>query len=165
MLTGESLPRAKAPGDKVYAATVNGDGLLRCRATGVGSHTLLAGIIRMVEQAQGSKAPVQRLADRLSAVFVPAVTLVALATFALWWALGGQVTPALVNAVAVLVIACPCALGLATPTAIMVGTGRGAAAGILVKNAEALELAQKVRVLAVDKTGTLTLGRPVVTDV
>ena len=165
MLTGESLPVAKQPGDKVFAATVNGEGLMRCRATGVGSHTLLAGIIRMVEQAQGSKAPVQRLADRISAIFVPVVTAIALAAFAGWWAFTGDFTNALVNAVAVLVIACPCALGLATPTAIMVGTGRGAAAGILVKNAQALELAKNVEVLAVDKTGTLTLGQPAVTDV
>ena len=165
MLTGESLPVAKDVGGKVYAATVNGEGLLNCRATGVGSHTLLAGIIRMVEQAQGSKAPVQRLADRISAIFVPVVTAIALLAFAGWWIFAGDFTNALVNAVAVLVIACPCALGLATPTAIMVGTGRGAAAGILVKNAEALELAQKVEVLAVDKTGTLTRGKPVVTDV
>ncbi|MDT3734926.1 MAG: heavy metal translocating P-type ATPase [Denitratisoma sp.] len=165
MLTGESLPVAKNPGDKVFAATVNGEGLIRCRATGVGSHTLLAGIIRMVEQAQGSKAPVQRLADRISAVFVPVVTAIALVAFAGWWLFTGDFTHALVNAVAVLVIACPCALGLATPTAIMVGTGRGAAAGILVKNAEALELAKNVEVLAVDKTGTLTEGKPEVTDV
>ncbi len=164
MLTGESLPVAKAVDGKVYAATVNGEGLLTCRATGVGSHTLLAGIIRMVEQAQGSKAPVQRLADRISAIFVPVVTAIALVAFAGWWIFAGDFTNALVNAVAVLVIACPCALGLATPTAIMVGTGRGAAAGILVKNAEALELAQKVGVLAVDKTGTLTQGKPAVTD-
>ncbi len=165
MLTGESLPVAKNAGDKVFAATVNGEGLITCRATGVGSHTLLAGIIRMVEQAQGSKAPVQRLADRISAVFVPVVTAIALAAFAGWWLIAGDFTNALVNAVAVLVIACPCALGLATPTAIMVGTGRGAAAGILVKNAEALELAKNVEVLVVDKTGTLTLGKPEVTDV
>jgi len=165
MLTGESLPVAKQPGDKVFAATVNGEGLIRCRATGVGSHTLLAGIIRMVEQAQGSKAPVQRLADRISAIFVPVVTAIALVAFAGWWIFAGDFTQALVNAVAVLVIACPCALGLATPTAIMVGTGRGAAAGILVKNAEALELAKNVEVLAVDKTGTLTQGKPEVTDV
>jgi len=164
MLTGESMPGAKAVGDKVFAATVNGEGLLHCRATGVGSHTLLAGIIRMVEQAQGSKAPVQRLVDRISAIFVPVVTLIAVLTFLGWWLIAGDFTMAMVNAVAVLVIACPCALGLATPTAIMVGTGRGASAGILVKNAEALELAQQVRVLAVDKTGTLTLGQPVVTD-
>ncbi|MBZ0134229.1 MAG: copper-translocating P-type ATPase, partial [Rhodocyclaceae bacterium] len=165
MLTGESLPVAKNPGDKVFAATVNGEGLVHCRATGVGSHTLLAGIIRMVEQAQGSKAPVQRLADRISAIFVPVVTAIALVAFAGWWLFTGDFTNALVNAVAVLVIACPCALGLATPTAIMVGTGRGAAAGILVKNAEALELAKNVEVLAVDKTGTLTQGKPEVTDV
>ena len=125
MLTGESLPVAKQPGDPVFAATVNGEGLMRCRATGVGSHTLLAGIIRMVEQAQGSKAPVQRLADRISAIFVPVVTAIALLAFLAWWLVAGDFTNALVNAVAVLVIACPCALGLATPTAIMVGTGRG----------------------------------------
>jgi Cu+-exporting ATPase len=164
MLTGESLPAAKGLGDKVYAATVNGEGLIQCRATGVGSHTLLAGIIRMVEQAQGSKAPVQRLADRISAIFVPVVTAIALLALAGWWIFTGDFTNALVNAVAVLVIACPCALGLATPTAIMVGTGRGASAGILVKNAEALELAKNVEVIVVDKTGTLTLGKPEVTD-
>ena len=165
MLTGESLPVAKAAGDKVFAATVNGDGLLRCRATGVGANTLLAGIIRMVEEAQGSKAPVQRLVDRVAAIFVPVVAAVALATFVGWWWLGGDFTAALVNAVAVLVIACPCALGLATPTAIMVGTGQGARAGILIRNAQALELAEKIDVLAVDKTGTLTQGKPEVTDV
>jgi Cu+-exporting ATPase len=165
MLTGESMPRAKQAGDKVYAATTNGSGLLRCRATGVGSHTLLAGIIRMVEQAQGSKAPVQRLADRIAAIFVPVVVSIAAVTFAGWWWWSGEFAAALVNAVSVLVIACPCALGLATPTAIMVGTGRGAAAGILVRNAEALELAERIGVLAVDKTGTLTEGRPEVTDI
>lgn len=164
MLTGESLPVGKQGGDAVFAATSNGQGMLRCRATGVGEHTLLAGIIRLVAEAQGSKAPVQRLADQISAVFVPVVCAIALVTFGLWWWLGGDFTPALVNAVAVLVIACPCALGLATPTAIMVGTGRGAAAGILVKNAEALERAEKIKVLAVDKTGTLTRGEPAVTD-
>ncbi len=165
MLTGESLPVAKAAGDKVFAATVNGEGLLRCRATGVGSHTLLAGIIRMVEEAQGSKAPVQRLVDRVSAIFVPVVTAIALVAFVAWWWLGGDFSAALVNAVAVLVIACPCALGLATPTAIMVGTGQGARAGILIRNAQALELAERIDVLAVDKTGTLTEGKPEVTDV
>ena len=164
MLTGESMPVDKGPGERVFAATVNGAGLLRCRATGVGSATLLAGIIRMVEQAQGSKAPVQRLADRIAGIFVPVVSLIALLTFVAWWGLSGDFTRALVNAVAVLVIACPCALGLATPTAIMVATGRAASAGILVKNAAALELAEKIDVLAVDKTGTLTEGRPVVTD-
>ncbi|MDP2808871.1 MAG: heavy metal translocating P-type ATPase [Rhodocyclaceae bacterium] len=165
MLTGESLPVGKSTGDRIFAATVNGVALLKCRATGVGSRTLLAGIIRLVEQAQGSKAPVQRLADRISAIFVPVVTAIALATFVAWWWLGGEFTPAMVNAVAVLVIACPCALGLATPTAIMVGTGLGAKAGVLIRNAQALELAEKIEVLAVDKTGTLTQGKPTVTSV
>ncbi|NTV11784.1 MAG: heavy metal translocating P-type ATPase, partial [Zoogloea sp.] len=165
MLTGESLPVDKHVGDKVYAATVNGQGLLRCRATGVGADTLLAGIVRMVEEAQAGKPAVQRVADRISAIFVPVVVVLAALTFIGGWWLGGDFSAALVNAVAVLVIACPCALGLATPTAIMVGTGQGARAGILVKNAQALELAEKVRVLAVDKTGTLTEGRPAVTDV
>jgi Cu+-exporting ATPase len=164
MLTGESLPVAKMTGDRLYAATVNGAALLRARARGVGSQTVLAGIIRMVETAQGSKAPVQRLADRVSAVFVPVVCVIALLTFVGWWGLAGDFSQAMINAVAVLVIACPCALGLATPTAIMVGTGQGARAGILVRDAEALELAEKISVLAVDKTGTLTEGRPVVTD-
>jgi Cu+-exporting ATPase len=165
MLTGESMPAGKTPGNKVYAATQNQEGMLRCRATGVGSHTLLAGIIHMVEQAQGSKAPIQRLADTLSGIFVPAVVTVSLVTFALWLWLGGSFTIALVNAVAVLVIACPCALGLATPTAIMVGTGIGARIGILVKNAAALERAEKIRTLVVDKTGTLTEGKPTLSDI
>jgi P-type Cu+ transporter len=165
MLTGESMPVGKGPGDRVFAATVNAQGALRCRATGVGEQTLLAGIIRLVGEAQGSKAPVQRLADRISGIFVPVVCAIALATFLGWWWLAGDFAEALVNAVAVLVIACPCALGLATPTAIMVGTGQGAGAGILVRNAEALERAEKISVLALDKTGTLTLGAPVVTDV
>ncbi len=165
MLTGESLPVAKVPGNKVFAATVNGDGLLRCKATGVGSHTLLAGIIRLVEQAQGSKAPVQRLADKVAAIFVPVVTVIALVTFVAWWMIANDFTLALVNAVAVLVIACPCALGLATPTAIMVGTGLGAKAGILIRNAQALELAEKINVLVVDKTGTLTQGKPKVVEI
>ena len=165
MLTGESLPVTKAIGDRVFAATINGDGLLRCRATGVGSHTLLAGIIRMVEEAQGSKAPVQRLADKVAAIFVPVVVSIAVLTFVGGWWWVGDFSVALVNAVAVLVIACPCALGLATPTAIMVGSGQGAKAGVLIRNAPALEMAQKLQVLAVDKTGTLTEGRPVVTDV
>ena len=165
MLTGESMPVGKAAGDKVFAATANGQGALRCRATGVGEQTLLAGIIRLVGEAQGSKAPVQRLADQISAVFVPVVCVIALATFAGWWLYAGDFAEALVNAVAVLVIACPCALGLATPTAIMVGTGQGARAGILVKNVEALERAEKIAVLALDKTGTLTRGEPQVTDI
>ncbi|MCK6405116.1 MAG: heavy metal translocating P-type ATPase [Rhodocyclaceae bacterium] len=165
MLTGESMPVAKAAGDAVFAATHNELGQLRCRATGVGEHTLLAGIIRLVAEAQGSKAPVQRLADRISAIFVPAVCAIALLAFAGWLAAGADASEALINAVAVLVIACPCALGLATPTAIMVGTGQGAGAGILVKNAEALERAEKIGVIAVDKTGTLTEGAPAVTDI
>lgn len=160
MLTGESLPVSKRPGDAVYAGTINGEGLLRVRATGVGSHTLLSSIIRLVEQAQGSKAPVQRLADRVAAIFVPVVVVIAVFTFFAWWLGAGDFTTALVNAVAVLVIACPCALGLATPTAIMVGTGQGARAGILIRNAEALERMEKLDVLAVDKTGTLTEGKP-----
>ena len=165
MLTGESLPVGKLAGDKVFAGTINQQGLLRCAAEGVGAATMLAGIIRLVRQAQGSKAPIQRLADQVAGVFVPIVVAISALTFVLWWALGGELAPALVNAVAVLVIACPCALGLATPTAIMVGTGRGAQVGVLVKNAVALERAEKISTLLVDKTGTLTEGRPVVTDV
>ncbi len=165
MLTGESLPVPKAAGDRVFAATVNNEGLLRVKASGVGAHTLLAGIIRLVEEAQGSKAPVQRLADRISAIFVPVVVAIALVTFLAWWLIDGDFTQALINAVAVLVIACPCALGLATPTAIMVGTGLGAKVGILIRNAEALERAEKMSVLAVDKTGTLTEGKPAVTEI
>ena len=165
MLTGESMPVGKAAGDKVFAATANGRGVLYCRATGVGEHTLLAGIIRMVGEAQGSKAPVQRLADRISAIFVPVVTAIALLAFAGWWLFAGDFTNALVNAVAVLVIACPCALGLATPTAIMVGTGLGAKRGVLFKNATALETSAKVNTVVMDKTGTLTRGEPEVTQV
>ena len=164
MLTGESLPREKHPGDKVYAATLNQRGLLRCRALAVGSHTQLAAIIRLVEQAQGSKAAIQKLADRISAVFVPVVVVIALLTFFTWWLMGGGFTTALINAVAVLVISCPCALGLATPTALVVSTGRAAQSGILVKDAAALERAHKLSVLVVDKTGTLTEGKPGVTD-
>ncbi|MEO8508102.1 MAG: heavy metal translocating P-type ATPase [Betaproteobacteria bacterium] len=165
MLTGESLPVAKGHGAPVYAGTLNQDGLLTCDATGVGSGTLLAGIVRLVAEAQGSKAPIQRLADRVSGIFVPIVVVVAIGTFALTWWLAGDATQALVHAVAVLVIACPCALGLATPTAIMVGTGRGAQMGILIRNATALEQAGRLETLIVDKTGTLTEGRPAVTDV
>ena len=164
MLTGESLAVHKRAGDQVYAGTLNQQGLLRCRAEGVGAATMLAGIIRLVREAQGTKAPIQRLADRVAGVFVPVVVAISALTFALWWGIGGELAPALVNAVAVLVIACPCALGLATPTAIMVGTGRGAQVGVLVKNAVALEQAEKIRTLIVDKTGTLTEGKPVVTE-
>lgn len=160
MLTGESLPVLKDEGTDVFAGSVNSAGALRVRATGVGAQTALAGIVRMVAQAQGSKASVQRLADRVAAVFVPTVTGIAAATFLISSLIGSGWPAALVAAVSVLVIACPCALGLATPTAIMVGTGRGAAAGILFRNADALEQAQKLSVMVMDKTGTLTLGRP-----
>ncbi len=165
MLTGESLPVAKQPGEKVFAATMNQQGMLKCRATSVGSHTQLAAIVRLVEEAQGSKAPIQRLADTISGIFVPVVVALSATTLFFTWWLAGDFVPALINGVAVLVIACPCALGLATPTAIMVGTGRGAQAGVLVKNAAALEQAEKIQVLIVDKTGTLTEGRPAITDI
>jgi Cu+-exporting ATPase len=164
MLTGESMPQGKHPDDKVYAATINRHGLLKCSALAVGSHTQLAAIIRLVEQAQGSKAAIQRLADQISAVFVPVVLVIALLTFSGWWLAGSGFTAALINAVAVLVIACPCALGLATPTALVVSTGRAAQVGILAKDAAALERAHKLSVLVVDKTGTLTEGKPGVTD-
>ena len=149
----------------MFAGTLNLDGLLTCDATGVGSSTLLAGIVRLVAEAQGSKAPIQRLADKISGVFVPVVVVIASLTFVLTWWIIGDATRALIHAVAVLVIACPCALGLATPTAIMVGTGRGAQSGILIRNASALEQAGKLQTLIVDKTGTLTEGRPAVTDI
>jgi Cu+-exporting ATPase len=159
MLTGESMPRSRGPGDRVFAGTQNLEGTLGVRATGTGARTQLAEIVRLTERAQGSKAPIQRLADRVSAVFVPIVVSIALVTFVAW-ALAGDPVQALVRAIAVLVIACPCALGLATPTAIMVGTGRGAQSGVLVRDAAALERAEKVKTLVVDKTGTLTEGRP-----
>ncbi|MBE2270180.1 MAG: copper-translocating P-type ATPase [Anaerolinea sp.] len=166
MLTGESLPVNKDAGSEVIGATVNKQGRLIVEAQKVGAQTALAQIIHLVEQAQGSKAPIQRIADRVSSVFVPIVIVLAALTF-LGWLLAGQVgfTAAMVNAVAVLVIACPCALGLATPTAIMVGTGRGAEMGVLFKNSEALEHAKRVQVVALDKTGTITRGEPSVTDV
>jgi len=161
MITGESFPVAKKPGDKLIGATVNGLGSLVIRAERVGSQTLLAQIVRLVSQAQRSRAPIQRLADRVSAYFVPAVIAVAVITFIAWMLIGPEprLAHALVNSVAVLIIACPCALGLATPVAIMVGTGRGANAGVLIRNAEALELLEKVDTLVVDKTGTLTEGK------
>ncbi|WP_369977036.1 heavy metal translocating P-type ATPase [Xanthomonas bundabergensis] len=165
MLSGEAMPVAKEPGSRLFAATVNQFGMLRARATGVGADTLLAQIIRMVDAAQGSKAPIQHLVDRIAAVFVPAVIAIAALTLAATWWLSGSFATALVHAVAVLVIACPCALGLATPTAIMVGTGVGARAGILIRNAEVLERARTLTTLVVDKTGTLTEGRPQVTAV
>lgn len=165
MLTGESLPVSKQTGAKVFAATLNQQGLLKCRATSVGAHTQLAAIIHLVEEAQGSKAPIQRMADTISGIFVPVVVIISILTLGITWWLTHEFVAALINAVAVLVIACPCALGLATPTAIMVGTGRGAQSGVLVKNAAALEHAEKIQTLIVDKTGTLTEGQPEVTDI
>jgi Cu+-exporting ATPase len=166
MLTGESLPVDKKPGDEAIGATINKQGLLKIEATKVGAQTALAQIIRLVQEAQGSKAPIQRLADRAASVFVPAVISIAFLTFLAWWfAAGVGFTPAMIRMVAVLVIACPCALGLATPTAIMVGTGKGAENGILFKNSEALERAHALKVVVLDKTGTLTVGEPAVTDV
>ena len=167
MLTGESLPVEKTPESSVFGGTVNRAGSIVFRATRVGAHTTLARIIRLVEEAQGSRAPIQRLADRVAAVFVPVILGVAALTFLGWWWLGPEpaLLFALTNTVAVLVIACPCAMGLATPTAIMVGTGRGAEHGVLIRSAEALEVLHRVEVMILDKTGTLTVGRPVVTDV
>jgi len=165
MLTGEPIPVDKSPGDEIIGATINKQGLLRFEATRVGAETALAQIIRLVQEAQGSKAPIQRLADRVAGVFVPAVIIIALVTFAVWWTVGGDFTAAIIRLVAVLVISCPCALGLATPTSIMVGTGKGAELGILFKNSEALETAHRLQVIVLDKTGTLTIGRPTVTDI
>jgi len=167
MVTGESIPVAKEPGDTVIGATVNQTGAFRFRATRVGKDTMLAQIIRLVEQAQGSKAPIQRLADRVSSYFVPAVIFIAIATFVVWFDFGEEpaLTFALVSAVSVLIIACPCALGLATPLSIMVGTGKGAENGVLIKSAEALETAHKLQTIVLDKTGTVTRGQPALTDV
>ena len=165
MLTGESVPVEKEPGDEVIGATVNAAGSFRFRATKVGEDTALAQIVRLVEEAQGSKAPIQRLADRVSAHFVPVVIAIAVLSLALWLLTGSSFASAVLAFVAVLIIACPCALGLATPTAIMVGTGRGAEMGVLVRSGEALEIAHKLDTVVVDKTGTLTRGEPEVTDV
>ena len=164
MLTGESIPVDKADGNKVFGATTNQQGLLRVRATGIGSQSALSQIIRLVRQAQGSKAPIQRLADRVAAVFVPAIILIAAVTMGIWWVAEGEFVPAMIRMVAVLVIACPCALGLATPTAIMVGTGKGANMGILFKNSEALETAHRLKTVMFDKTGTITRGKPTLSD-
>ena len=164
MLTGESMPVDKQVGDNVTGGAINAHGLLIARTTAIGSETTLARIIRLVENAQAAKAPIQRLVDKVSAVFVPVVMAIALLTFIGWWAASGNAEQAILNAVAVLVIACPCALGLATPTAIMAGTGVAARHGILIKDAEALELAHKVSTVVFDKTGTLTDGTPHVTD-
>jgi Cu+-exporting ATPase len=160
LLTGESMPVEKQPGDRVTGGSINGAGLLRVTVTAVGAESMLAKIIDLVQSAQASKPPVQRLVDRISAIFVPVVVAVALITFVSWLALGAELSTALLNAVAVLVIACPCALGLATPTALMTGTGMAAQRGILIKDAEALERARDLTTVVLDKTGTLTRGRP-----
>ena len=167
MITGEPLPVEKTVGGKVTAGTVNGPGSFVMRAERVGSDTLLGQIVNMVAEAQRSRAPIQGLADRVAGIFVPVVLAVSLLTFILWMWLGPEprLAYAMVNAVAVLIIACPCALGLATPMSIMVGVGRGAQEGVLVKSAEALERLEKVNTLVVDKTGTLTEGKPKLVDV
>ena len=167
MVTGESIPTDKTKGDTVVGATINKTGSFTFKATKVGQETMLAQIIKLVQEAQGSKAPIQRLADLVSSYFVPAVLMLAIATFIVWYDFGPApaLTFALLNTVAVLIIACPCAMGLATPTAIMVGTGKGAEHGILIKDAESLETAHKINIIIFDKTGTLTKGKPTVTDI
>ena len=165
LITGESIPVDKTPGDRVTGGSVNGTGMLQVEATAVGADSTLSKIIRLVENAQAGKAPIQRLVDRISAIFVPAVVMIASLTFGGWYFMGGELEPALIAAVSVLVIACPCALGLATPTAIMTGTGAAARAGILIKDVEALEQAHAINTVIFDKTGTLTEGHPAVTDV
>ncbi len=164
MLTGEPIPVDKEKDDMVTGGTVNGEGLLKFKATRVGKDTALSQIIRLVQEAQGSKAPIQALADRVAAVFVPAVIIIALITFGIWWGITGELVQSMIRMVAVLVIACPCALGLATPTAIMAGTGKGAENGILFKRSEALENAAKLEIIVLDKTGTITMGKPTVVD-
>ncbi|MBI4328640.1 MAG: copper-translocating P-type ATPase [Chloroflexi bacterium] len=167
MVTGESIPVARGPGDEVIGATLNGTGSFQFRATRVGKDTVLSQIVRLVEEAQGSKAPIQRLADQVTSYFVPAVMFIAIGAFATWYWLGPEPSflYALISAIAVLIIACPCALGLATPTSIMVGTGKGAENGVLIKSAEALETAHRSRTVILDKTGTITKGQPALTDV
>ncbi len=164
MLTGESMPQVKQADDKVYTATLNHQGMIKCRATAVGSHTQLAAVVHMVEQAQGSKAPIQRLADKISGIFVPIVLVIAVIVFLVWFMVEGNFAYAIITAVSVLVIACPCALGLATPITVVVASGLAAREGILVKDAAALERAHNLAVLVLDKTGTLTEGKPTVTD-
>ncbi len=159
-ITGESMPVEKAPGDKLVSGTINSYGSVKFCAEHVGSDSVLSRIIKVVEEAQGSKAPIQKLADRVAAIFVPVVLGIALLTFCLWWLVAGSFSAAIIAAVAVLVIACPCSLGLATPTAIMVGTGIGAERGILIKNGEVLQQAGKITAVVLDKTGTITMGRP-----
>ncbi|BAY35472.1 cation-transporting ATPase (plasmid) [Nostoc carneum NIES-2107] len=164
MVTGESVPTKKQPGDEVIGATINKTGSFKFRATRVGKDTVLAQIVQLVQQAQGSKAPIQRLADQVTGWFVPAVIAIAILTFIIWYNIMGNVTLALITTVGVLIIACPCALGLATPTSVMVGTGKGAENGILIKGAESLELAHQIQTIVLDKTGTITQGKPTVTD-
>jgi Cu+-exporting ATPase len=164
MVTGESIPVEKKVGDEVIGATLNKTGSLQIRARRIGKDTVLAQIVQLVQEAQGSKAPIQRLADRVTGWFVPAVIAIAIATFVIWFNVMGNLTLATITAVEVLIIACPCALGLAAPTSVMVGTGKGAANGILIKDATSLELAHKIQTIVLDKTGTLTQGKPVVTD-
>ena len=165
MLSGEPLPVDKHPNDTVVGGTINGEGLLKFKATRVGKETALAQIIKLVQEAQGSKAPIQAIADRVAAIFVPSVIAIAFITFALWWGITGEFVPSMIRLVAVLVIACPCALGLATPTAIMAGTGKGAEKGVLFKKSEALENATKLDTIVLDKTGTITIGKPAVVDI
>jgi cation transport ATPase len=165
MLTGEPLPVEKTPGAKVAGATINTEGALTIRATAVGSDTALAQIVKLIQGAQSGKAPVQRLADRIAGIFVPVVLMIAAATFVGWWLAAGDATQGLVSAVAVLIIACPWAVGLATPTAIMTGTGRGAALGVLIKSAEVLESSRRIDTVVFDKTGTLTTGQMHLSDV
>jgi Cu+-exporting ATPase len=165
MFSGEPLPVDKIAGDPVTGGTINQEGVITFKATRVGSETALARIVKLVSDAQGSKAPIQAVADRVAAVFVPVVLLVALITFSVWWGLTGDFVSAMIRLVAVLVIACPCALGLATPTAMMAGMGKGAEMGILFKNSESLETAATLKTIAMDKTGTITVGRPVVQDI
>ncbi|MCP5773725.1 HAD-IC family P-type ATPase, partial [Klebsiella pneumoniae] len=166
MISGEPLPVAKQAGDQVVGGTVNQNGTLKIKATAVGQDSVLAQIIQMVEQAQGSKLPIQAVVDKVTLWFVPAVMALAALTFMVWFLFGPEpnLTYALVNAVAVLIIACPCAMGLATPTSIMVGTGRAAELGVLFRKGEALQLLQQTKVVALDKTGTLTEGKPLLTD-
>lgn len=165
MVTGESIPVPKKKGDEVIGATINKHGMIKFTATKVGSETTLMQIVKLVEEAQASSAPIQRLADRVSSYFAPAVIAVALASFFGWWLIGGNFTLAILSFVAVLIISCPCALGIATPAALMVGVGKGAEAGILIRGGEYLERAHKLKTVVFDKTGTLTKGKPVLTDV
>ncbi len=164
MVTGESLPVKKQPGDEVIGATINKTGSFKFRATRVGKDKFLAQIVKLVQEAQGSKAPIQRLADQVTGWFVRAMIAITITTFVIWFNLTGNFTLAMMTMVGVLIIACPCALGLATPTSVMVGTGKGAENGILIKDAQSLELAYKIQTIVLDKTGTLTQGKPTVTD-